>query len=291
MADGDEIDQKTATIARAKLHAFLGTNPPPDKVKEAHRLLSLLPSPENHTPPEHADAELGIENPINETGNGGLMGKSQRDLDNGAVARNSSPVKPQTELEGDGLTQEILSQAMTMPLLHAIGLGMSIPAKKILSSEGGQAAERIAAAKAAGPRVDFDPEAIVESGSMKGAKAGEALDHLNRLKANGANVERDLENVMDAGMKPSSGIDPADAQTMHIGGPHIGMHGAYLPHASLPAIVGRLTVPAKIAAATGAGIAKPVSSFMMSPLMQAVMTGDDPAQSIPQPALPAGGTK
>jgi len=302
MADVDEIDQKTAAIARTKLHAFLDGNPPAEKAAEAHRMLAMLPSPVA-PPREHSDAELGLENQINDNGEANLLNTkpSQDERDAAAVARTASPIKPQTELEGDPSAQEILGQAMTMPLLHMIGLGLSGSANAILDSKGGQAARLLRSTEAAGGDAGaFNPEAIVQSGSMKGAKAGDAVAHLERLKANGGDVERELEGIYSDAHMPTPGVEAAKAalkfrppsayESVHA------LHGNPVAVASagmhvLPPIMGRLTVPAEIAKAAGSGIAAPESSFFSSPIMQAVMNGQASPPMPQQPTFPPGGTR
>lgn len=302
MSDADEIDQKTATLARTKLHAMLDGNPSPAKVAEIHRLLGMLPEPNAGKPREFSDEQLGIENqPITSSRFGGTLGgdaaeeaaAAQPGLDAAAV----HPEKPQSE--SDPMTRELTQQAMAMPLLHMIGAGIAGPARAVLESKGGRAAQLLKNTEASGgdPGV-FNPDAIVSSGSMKGAKAGDAIEHLERLKANGANVERELENVYADAHGPTPAVEearsaltfrpPTAYESVHA------LHGNPAAIASagthvIPPILGRLTVPAKIAAATGAGIATPASAILASPLMRAIFA-DNP-QVLDRPELPAGGTK
>jgi uncharacterized protein (UPF0335 family) len=308
-----DIDPKTAETARAKLHAFLDGNPPPEKAALARQALGMLPSPHagmrpSSGSPTAEDEKLGIsnfpENPGSTVGPAGWT-KSELAPDQGQEARDEAAVstsgrRPQTELEADPMLQEGIKQAMGMSALHMIGAAIGAPGRAILNSKGGRAAQLLKSTEAAGGDTGvFDPETIISSGSQKGKRAADAIEHLERLKANGANVERDLENAYNEAHGPSPDVEAAKAalkfrppsayESVHaLHGNPIAIAGAGT-HV-LPPIMGALTVPAEIAAATGAGIAHPVSTFFMSPIMQAVMGAQTP--DLPQqPGIPPGGTR
>jgi hypothetical protein len=296
-----DIDPKTAEMARAKLHAFLDGNPPPEKAALAREALGMLPAP-NMKPRNNADVvaedeKLGIANKPVES-HGALAdqfapGLSQEQQDEAAV----SPKRPE-ELDNDFIGQEIGNGAMGTALMHGIGLALSKPARAILDSKGGRAAQLLKSTEAAGgdPGV-FNPDAIVQGGSLKGQKAGDAIEHLQRLKANGADVERELESIYSDAHTASPDVEAARAalkfrppsayESVHA------LHGNPVALASagthvLPPIMGALTVPASIANATGAGIANvvsPTAAFLNSPIMQAVMGG----QVVPLPLSPVPG--
>src|SRR6185437_12080832 len=210
-----DIDPKTAEMARAKLHAFLDGNPPPEKAALARQALGMLPGPNmkprDNGDPVAEDEKLGIENrPIESHGpiaDQFSPGLSQEEQDEAAV----SPKRPE-ELDNDFVGQEIANGAMGTALMHGIGLALSKPASAILKSKGGRAAQLLKSTEASGgdPGV-FNLDAIVQGGSLKGQKVGDAIEHLQRLKANGADVERELETIMNDAHTGSPDVEAAHA--------------------------------------------------------------------------------
>lgn len=276
-----KLDPDKAEAVRAELRAMLASNPSPQKAALAQKTLNML-RPENHTPPEHSDEELGIENkPIgdsrwdeiaNEGDTGGRAAREQADIDNRSVAvRNKThKYRPQTELEADPVLQEGVSTALTMPVLHKIGT--------VLARGGSKLAEMVA------PRLEPDMNAVLKTGAHAGKTAQQALDDIERLEQGmrgekSTTLERQKEDILDQVTKES-----AAPGLNHLHGVHLSPYARLLM--AMPGVAGG------IAQAGGNGLAAPSTSFIMSPIMQAVMGSpvQPPAKLPDSPELP-GGTK
>lgn len=140
---------------KSNLRSYLNEQPNGEHAEQAKRILvnlqanaPSLPSPSRQMK-NPTDADLGLENePIKASGrfsdaNDETSGQAYRDAVNSGSAA-PLPRRPQTELEGDPLAQEIAGAAMTMPALHVAGLGLSAVGRKLLQSRAGQAAKFLA---------------------------------------------------------------------------------------------------------------------------------------------------
>jgi hypothetical protein len=210
---------------------------------------------------------------------------------------------PNSGFDNDPIAHEIATQAMLMPALHVAGLGVSALGRKLLSGEGGKAAELLRSRglpikpgaepvpEIPGGADVLNPEAIVKGGPYDGQKVGEALAKLRRLEANGADVGAQIEHVAgQAPVTPPVAPDPAIAaarETLKFKGPHgvdalPALMGAPLLHVGhgIPALApAAMAMMARNAAPLAARVAGPaleaagagMAQVPMSPLMQAVM--------------------
>lgn len=270
-------DQEKIERIKSNLRSYLNAQPSGPDAEQAKRILvnlqanaPSLPSP--RAPSESmSDVDLGIESGPRVTydSTAGAPGTRSMALPGGSneASMHAGPAPrahETTELEGDPIAQEIVGQAMTMPLLHVAGLGMSSLGRKLMEP---------AASKFANTVMDVDRDAIVKGGSMAGEKVGAALDKIERMKTaapeRASFLDAEKEKILNGAMSAAPDASTADMGMLGHLLPLVG-HGptglALRAAAAAPAAAGDLAGRGLIRA--GQGMAMPLS-LAGNPLLQA----------------------
>lgn len=268
-------DQEKIERIKSNLRTYLRDQPSGPDAEQAKRILvnlqanaPSLPSPSRQMK-NQSDVDLGIESgplvgamPQSGTFGPPTAGKPLQ-IQGGTNDTATPPTHPTTELEGDPMAREIVGQAMTMPLLHMAGLGLSGIGRKMMEP---------AASKLANTVMDVDREAIVKGGSMAGEKVGAALDKIKRLREAAPErapfLDAEEEKILDQATAGAPPADDAHGMLGHLlplaghGPTGLALRAAAAAPAALGDVAGRGLVRA------GQGMAMPLS-LAGSPLLQA----------------------
>lgn len=222
MTDAEKIEE-----VRSRLYDYVSSNPTGEHSAQARQILSTLPAHApaeaafNHGPRIQPDDELGIAAGP-QTGRTVAYGRGGYPSATGAPAARVFGQEPRSQDQIDQgrdshITAEmddpgarmILQQAETMPLLHAVGLGLGGLGRKILGTRGAQAAkyldeQGLPISEPAKPfgrpgetSAEFDPTKPVKGGSFDGAATGHAIEKLEAMKAS-PNLPRGAAEQLDA---------------------------------------------------------------------------------------------
>lgn len=208
MTDPGKIEE-----VRSRLYDYVSLNPTGEHADKARQILATLPARDpsdasGHGPRDLTDDQAGVgsgplaSRVLSVAGGKPLVGLPGPPQDVTAAPR----PHVQTELEGDPMAQEILGQAMTMPLLHVAGLGLSGIGRKLLDTRAGQAAKFLAdqGAPVAAPKPtsflepspEFDPMGdLAKARDELKLKAPHTVMHLGSLGALMAPAEFAARNV------------------------------------------------------------------------------------------------